>query len=140
MPLCRIAMVVLACLVWGLSTPSMACEHGVGAHSEAAHAGGSEPIAYTAHTASLAQAPLAAATSVAHAAPGLPMNKCPGACHGACCCHGGMTSCSTWQAPGHVISGFELILRASGARTGRKPEQAVLYKEPLYGVDRPPKA
>jgi hypothetical protein len=135
MRLCRIAMVVLACLVWGLSTPSMACEHGVGAYSEAAHAGGSELIAYTAHMASLA-----AAISVAHAAPRLPMNKCPGACHGARCCHGGLTSCSTGQAPAHMISGFELLLRASGARTGRKPEQAVTYKEPLYGLDRPPKA
>ena len=129
MPLCRIAIVVLACLVWGLATPSMACEHGVGAHGEA-----------TAHTASLAQAPLAAATSVAHAAQNLPMNKCPDACHGACCCHGGMTSCSTGQALGHVISNFELVLRASGVRAGRKPEQAVTYKEPLYELDRPPKA
>jgi len=128
MPLCRIALVVLACLVWGLSTPAMACDHGATTQSEARAA----PDAQV--------APDLQTASVAQVAPQLPMNKCSGTCHGACYCHGGATSCSTGQAPGHVINGFELILRASGARTGRKPEQAVLYKEPLYGLDRPPKA
>ena len=137
MPL-RIAMVVLACLVWGLATPAMACDHGARAESEVALAEAIEP---TAKAASLAQTtPLVPATSVALAAPSPLINKCPGACPGACCCHGGVASCSAAHTPGHVSRAFELTPRTGADRTRRKPEQEVRYREPLYGLDRPPKA
>lgn len=137
MPLCRIAMVVLGCLVWGLSTPAMACDHAPRADS-AAIADASAP---TAEAASLTHpTPLAPAISVAHAARSLPINKCPGACPGACCCHGGVASCSAAHPPGHESSAFQLPPATGTVRAGHKPEQAVRYREPLYGLDRPPKA
>lgn len=133
----RIAMVVLACLVWGLATPAVACDHGARADSEAALAEASES---TAEAASSTQTtPLVPATSVALAAPSPLINKCPGACPGACCCHGGLASCSAAHTPGHVSSAFVLTPRTGTVRIGRKPEQAVRYREPLYGLDRPPK-
>jgi len=126
MPRCRIAMVLLACLAWGLSTPVLACDHGATIQSE---------------TAPDAQDALHLQTApVAQAAPQLPMNKCSGTCPGVCCCQGGVTSCSTGNAPGQQSSAFELILSAPSVLVGRGREQTLHYREPLYGLDRPPKA
>jgi hypothetical protein len=126
MPRCRIAMVLLACLAWGLSKPVLACDHGATIQSEAA------PDAQA--------APHLQAAPVAQAAPQLPMNKCSGKCPGSCCCQGGVTSCSTGNAPGQASSGFELRRVARGTPPGSGGEQTVPYREPMFGLDRPPKA
>ena len=132
MPRYPIAIVVLACLVWGLSKPAAACDHGGAAESRPT---------YTVAGAPVAQVAIAQEAPVAQAAPELPLNKCLGTCPEACCCHGGMASCSTGHAPGQASSGFELCRAAArGARLAWRGEQTVPYREPLYGLDRPPKA
>ena len=122
-------MVLLACLAWGLSKPVLACDHVATIQGDGAHAAPDAQAASHLQTAPVAQA-----------APERPVNKCSGTCPGACCCEGGVTSCSTGNAPGQEFCAFELILSAQSVLAGRGLEQTVHYREPLYGLDRPPKA
>lgn len=137
MPLCRIAMVVLACLVSGLGTSAAACDHSGGTQSEPPLVVANEP--HSPATSRARASSLYETTFIVEASSGHPKDGCPGACPGACCCHGGAASCSAAHTLAQVSSAFELTPRTGTLRTGRKPGQAVRYREPLYGLDRPPK-
>lgn len=138
MPLRCIAMVVLVCLAWGLSTPAAACNHTVGAQSKSTGIAANEIDSPT--TARAQATSVYKTTSIARSAPGHRKSGCAARCLGACCCNGGMLSCGSGQGANDVNGGFDLIVLAAIVHAGHRPQRAVHYKEPLYGVDRPPKA
>ena len=121
MPRCLTAIALLAILIWVLPAPAMACDHHAAVPQKAS-------------------SPTASIVAVAQPKQSRPMNSCPGACLGACCCHGGMTSCAAGYVTGQAANGFDLFRSARGARLAPGGEQTVPYREPLYGLDRPPKA
>jgi hypothetical protein len=121
---CWIIMVVLASLTWAVSEAAVACDHGATSHSE---------VSQGTTGAVLHEAPSL------QAAPMVPIHKCAATCPGACCCNGGALPCASGQAASDVNGGFDLIVLAAIVRAGRWSQQAVYYREPLYGLDRPPK-
>lgn len=121
MPRCLTATMLLAILVWILPSPATACDH---------HAFKSQPV-------------MNSASVVAFAEPmrSHPMVSCPGSCIGACCCHGGVSSCSlAWNNSWAGSAALDLFGLKRGARLAYGAEQRADYAEPLYGLDRPPKA
>jgi hypothetical protein len=131
MPWRRALVVVLACLAWGAASPTVACNQHASAAGEVAPA--SKPVL-------LAKVGVNQTLPTVEAAPQMPASKCPGACFGACCCHGGMTSCSAGHISGPATVGFDLFRSARGSRLAWGGDQSVPYRDPRYGLDRPPKA
>lgn len=138
MPLCRITMIVLACLVLGLSTAAAACDHAAGTQSESPRVAASALRSLT--TSRARDSSLYETTSIVESTPGLPKDGCSTTCPGVCCCQGGTAPCTSAHTAGHVNSGWEPIVIAGVVHTRLWPLRAVYYREPLYGLDRPPKA
>ncbi len=132
MPWRRALVVVLACLTWGAASPTVACNHHASTASEALHASKKLTLANAAGSQHLAP--------VAKSGSEFPVGRWPGSCVGACCCHGGMTSCSAGHISGPATIGFDLFRSARCIRLAWAGDQSVPYRDPRYGLDRPPKA